>query len=186
MLWSRRAAFRGADFPLNFSARYSRVEAVSERFDADVPQQLVGGRFAGRKQIHHAEAAGIAVDQAGSVGQRHHHMVMRTRGIAPGARLEVEFAEIAAPIGAQHGKAAGHAEMDEQAVAALDLGENVLCPAREPEDLPPGQARGETLRKGKAQIGTAQGDRLDALALEHGLQSAHHGLDFWKFRHGCG
>ena len=76
--------------------------------------------------------------------------------------------------------------MDEQAVAALDLGENVLCPAREAEDLPPGQARGETLRKRKAQIGTAQGDRLDALALEHGLQSAHHGLDFWKFRHGCG
>ena len=58
--------------------------------------------------------------------------------------------------------------------------------ARQADDLPPGQALGEALRKGKAQIGAAQGDRRDAAALEHGLQSAHHGFDFWKFRHGCG
>ena len=87
---------RGADFAAEFLRQVFRVEAIAERLDADVPQQLVGGRFAGRKQIHHAEAAGIGVDQAGSVIERHHHMVMRTRGLAPGARLEVEFAEIAA------------------------------------------------------------------------------------------
>ena len=58
-------------------------------------QQLVARRFAFGKQVHHAEAARIGVDDAGAVIEGEHHMIVGAIAVFAAPVLEIEFAEIA-------------------------------------------------------------------------------------------
>ena len=155
-----------------------RVEIRPERLGAEAAEQPVGVPLRGRHQIHHPEAAGIAEHHpcgrrppAGTGFQIQHDMVMRA-GAGIGG------------VGIQDQEPAGHAEMGEKGVAAIEGGEQIFAAPLQALDALPGQASGETGRQGPAQIRPAGGGLRDPPLFEQGGESPADGLDFGEFRHG--
>ena len=77
----------------------------------------------------------------------------------------------------------GHAEMEDQCVAAIAVDQPIFGPAAKRGDAGPGQPLAKIGRKRAAQIRPPRLDRDDAPALEHLGQAANGGLDFGKLGH---
>ena len=106
-----------------------RVELIAKRLDADILEQLVRWRILFGKQVHHAEAPGIGVNDARAVIELEKDVIMRTASYGIACLLVVEFAQIVnEALGQNHGEAPGHAKMNEQAVTAFDIANNILGP----------------------------------------------------------
>jgi len=86
--------------------------------------------------------------------------------------MREQFARIDSP-------ASRHAEMEHQGIPAIGVDQPVFRAAPERGDGRPGHPLTQIDRDRLAQVGTARLDRGEALALQHGLQPAHGGFDFW-------
>src|SRR3546814_4120697 len=73
--------------------------------------------------------------------------------------------------------ASGHAEVEKQHLAVIELQQHVLGPALDALHPAPLEARREVLRQREAQVRTALRDPLQTPALQLGAQAANHGRD---------
>ena len=154
---------------LEGSEQQAGVERGGKRLRAEVGQQamrVLGGRG---HEVDAAEAAGVdEADVPAVVGLERDMLVQHGRVGA--AQADVH--------------AAGHAEMDQRAVAAIEAHQDVFGTAAETEDPGALEAGREARREGPAQVRPADLGMGDGPALEPGHEAAHHGFDFGEFRHG--
>ena len=83
-----------------------------------------------------------------------------------------QFARIDSP-------APRHAEMEDERIAAIGIDQPVFGPTAQVRHGRARHALAQVDRDRFAQVGAARLDRGQALALQHGLQPAHGGFDFW-------
>ena len=79
--------------------------------------------------------------------------------------------------------AAGHAEMDQHAVAARKPHQHVFPAPAKPFHPAARQPRRQPIREGPAQVGARDAGGADQPAFQDLAQAAHHRLDFRQFRH---
>ena len=151
------------------------VERVSQRFRSQPSQQFValGGRC--RHQVHRAEPAWIVEGDAGAVRHVQHDMIMLLR-------CRVVVHELPERV-ARNQHASRHAQMDQQRLSAVEIGEDVFRPP--PKPLHPSTRKPSCHIGGKrpAQIGAVYLGMVDNNALHRGRQSPFDGFDFGKLRH---
>jgi hypothetical protein len=73
--------------------------------------------------------------------------------------------------------------MQQQALLIVEMAENVLRTAAEPDQPAPDQTLGETLRQREAQIRPALVERGDLASAQPRRQRAHRRLDLRQLRH---
>src|SRR5690625_314544 len=146
------------------------IEGIAERLRAQPLQILAGLQFAGRKDIHVAETASVIEAHLSSLLGAQHDMVMRQEG----RRVR--------RIDKQH--PAGHAEVHQQDITAVQEHQEILCPAVDALDSPPLQPKNEIERQGKAQVRPKLPDLKQAPAFQYRLQPPANGLYFRQLRHG--
>ena len=83
-----------------------------------------------------------------------------------------------------HPEGAGHAQMHDQHLAAVEICEQIFRPTGQGCDNPPLQPLHEALGEGKAQIRAAAFEFQDARAFKIRLQAAPDRLDLGQFGHG--
>ena len=137
------------------------------------------GEFQTRNELHKAEAARIVVNNAGASRELEGDMVMR--GIlSPSANPRHALHE--AP-GVFDAKRSRHAEMHDEEVRAVEIGDEIFGAAPEPFDAAAGEALSETLRKGKPQIRPPLVDSGKPRS-DHGrFEPQADRFDFGQFRH---
>jgi hypothetical protein len=74
--------------------------------------------------------------------------------------------------------------MHDERMAVVEIGDQIFGAPAQGENAPPGEARREVFRKGKAQIASPLLDASDSCAGEHGFEAPPNRLDFGKFGHG--
>ena len=74
--------------------------------------------------------------------------------------------------------------MQDQDLAAFEEGQDIFRPSFEAQHQAALDPLREVGREGEAQIVAGEPHLADALASEHAFEAAHHGFDFWQFRHG--
>ncbi len=173
--------------PLEAGGEVGFVEGIAERFWPDIGQQPMTIERVGGDQIHRAEAAGVVEGNArAGVGIKHHMVMFLGRGVGEGeAAGHVGHALCASCAGRGNQHAARHAQMNDQGLAGIEIGEDVFRPAAQPIDPCAGQAGGHVRGKWPAQIGAAHVCCDNPRTLQHGGKAATDCLDFWKFRQ-CG
>jgi len=87
--------------------------------------------------------------------------------------------------GFAEGKAARHAQMDDQHLAVVEIGEDVFAAPLQPLEAPARHARGKTFRERDTQRLPARLGVGDALAEKALLQAAPDGFHFGQFWHGA-
>ena len=145
------------------------VEAVAERLGAEAGEQAVGLERGGRPEVDGAEAAGVVQRDPGAAVEVEDQVV-----VLLGRRVRVVEG---ADLGAGDQDAAGHAEVDDQRLAAVEGGEQVLRAAAERLDPRALQPLGQPVGERPAQVGAAHVGAGDDVADEHGLEAPAHGLD---------
>ena len=78
---------------------------------------------------------------------------------------------------------AGHAEMHDEHLAAVEIGEQIFGPPAEADNTVALQPLREIRREGGAQVRPPDIDLLDAHALHDGGKAEAYGFDFGKFGH---
>ena len=125
--------------------------------------------FVDRGQRDQAEAARVVEDDGvARVGAKDDVVVARRRG----RRIAVD----------DH--AARHAEVNEHHRAVVEMHQDVFGASRDLGDAAAGQALGETLGQGDAQLLGALFDGGETTADEVRRKAAAHGFDFGQFGHG--
>ena len=102
------------------------IEGIAERLDPDPAQKLVGLSIVPRDEVHDAKAAGIGIDDPGSIIEADHHMIVRPLSRVSCRGLKIEFTEVTGALFREHSKPACHAQMDEQQVARIQGSQYVL------------------------------------------------------------
>ncbi len=151
-------------------------EGGAQGFRAHVGEEFVLVFGGGGHEVEAAEAAGVHEGDAPVVAGDEDHVFVGG-GEGRDARLGV--------IGCD-GHAAGHAEVDQEGVAAGEAGEEVFAAAAEAEDAGAGEAGGEIGGQGPAQVCPVDGGVGDDTILQAGGEASHDSLDFGEFRHGWG
>ena len=85
--------------------------------------------------------------------------------------------------GLGHAERARHAEMHEQDLARVEIGEQVFGAAAEPGDGAALEPRREIPGQRPAQVAAARLDLVETRAVHHRLESATHRLDLGKLGH---
>ena len=151
-------------------------EGVAEGLGAEAGEQRVGVEHGRRHEVDQAEAAGVVEGEAGAVVEVEDDVV-----VLFGRRVRVvEDAD----RGAGDEDAAGHAEVDDQRLAAVEVGEEILGAAAQRGDPGAGEAGGEPRRERAAEVGAADVGVDDDAAGQDGLEAAADGLDLGKLGHG--
>ena len=127
-------------------------------------------------EVDEAEAAGVVEGEAGAVVEVEDDVVVLLR-------RRVRVVE-GADRGAGDEDAAGHAEVDDQGLAPVEVGEEVLGAAAQGEDAGAGEAGGEARGEGAAEVGAADVGAGDDVAGQHGLEAAADGLDLGQLGQG--
>ena len=146
------------------------VEHVAERVDAHTGEQAVLVHFSIATERHQAEAPRIVIGGDGAVFHAENHMIVRPIG---------QRACIA------EGKAARHAQMDDQHGAVIEIGEDIFAAPLQPLEAPPRHARREVFRQRNSERLTARFGVGHALAEKTLLQSAPDRFHFGQFWHGA-
>ena len=123
-----------------------------------------------RHQLEAAEFARVMEMQLTPVCEADHDAVMRVRMCA--GRFQAELS--------------GHAQVDQEVPAGIQLCHNVLGAPRQPADHAPAQGARERIRRfpGDAPV-PVHLHVADARALQAGsTQPPHHSLHLWQFWHG--
>ena len=87
------------------------------------------------------------------------------------------------PIAIKNSEASGHAQMDEEGLAIVEVSEDIFRPPFEALNLAAFKALRKALGERQPQIGTGKPHSGDAAAEQDLLKPAHHGFDFRKLRH---
>lgn len=74
-----------------------------------------------------------------------------------------------------------HAQMHDQSLTGIEIGQNIFRPPPKCRDRGPRQPRGHVFGKRPAQIRAIDQSLGNARALQHGGKPATDCLDFWKF-----
>lgn len=151
------------------------VKFIAQRLWPQHRQQRMRLRRGRRHQIHRAKAAGVIEGHARAALQIKHHMVMFRR-----CRMGV-MERTQNRAGNQHPPR--HAQMDQQAFPAGQIGQNVFRPAAQRLDPCAGQALGHAGWKGPAQIGAVDLRLKNKAARHHRLQPATDGFNLGQFGH---
>ncbi len=130
----------------------TRAKFLAQRFNAEAPGEPVGGHLARGAEIHHAETAGIGVNDTSAIIEHEHDVIMETAGTA--CRLAVHLAE-ASRLAAlmDHGETARHAQMHDQAFAPAQRHNQIFGATADCFDTLPGQTIGEAFWQREPQIG---------------------------------
>ena len=164
------------------------IEVVAEGLGTKRAEERMARRRRGVDDVHQAEAAGIGVDDAGAVIEQEGHVIVARRfgGRTRRGELVITLAQRHWPAGWRvDGEAAAHAEMHEEAVAAVEPDQEVLCPPSDRVDAAAGKPAGEAPGKGNAQILPVQPDLLDPTAKHGGFEAPPHGFNLGQLRHGA-
>jgi demethylmenaquinone methyltransferase / 2-methoxy-6-polyprenyl-1,4-benzoquinol methylase len=140
-----------------------------------------------RPEVHGAEAAGVVEGDPRPAVEVEHDVVV----LGGGREDVVEDADGRAPcpggecrgFGQADEQPARHAEMHDQRVAAVEVGEKILRAPPEAEDPRPGQPRAEARRQRPAQVRAADVGGEDGAAGHDGLEAAAHRLHLRQLGH---
>ena len=77
-----------------------------------------------------------------------------------------------------------HAEVEDEAVAAIGIDQPIFGPARKTGHRRPGQPLPQIDRHRPAQVGAVGDDAGQPLAVQHGGEAPDGGFDFGQFGHG--
>ena len=169
--------------PQRAPGQIGAVEIVAQRLDAEAGEEGILGEIALRDQRHVAEAAGVVVGDDGAAGHGEDQVVV----LSVIAVLVDVLAERQVPLAAAvgDGQPPGHAEVHGQHLVPIEMDQDVLGAPAEAQHAPAGQALGEALRQGEAQVGAPLLHPHERAPGEHGLQARAHRLDLGQLRHGC-
>ncbi len=152
-----------------------RMKVVAHGFGTQDRQQRMRPRPFGRHQVHRTKAAGVVEGDAGAALKIQHDMIML-------GRCGVGMMECA-QCRARDQKPPRHAQMDQQRLGRRKIGEDVLRPPPQGDNLRPGQPLGHSRRKGPAQVGAAHIGLQDTPVGHHRFQPPAHGFDLGQFGH---
>ena len=136
--WSSSAAFIGVRLPASEADRLATLNAASSGSGPEPGQQPVRVLLRGRHQVHRAEPARIDETNAPALVGLQHQVLVQGNVVASG-RLD------------QH--AARHAQMQQHAVAAVELHQDVLAAPAKAQHARPGQPLRQAGRQRPAQVG---------------------------------
>ena len=133
----KQGRLQGCGFFPECASEILAAEFIAKRFHTNIFQKFVGRQFFFVEDIHDTEAAVIGVNNLHPIIEREDNMVMGTGTSVCGARFKIELSQILrVGIATQNGKASGHAEMHQEAMAIIKVNQNIFGPAAEPQDLP--------------------------------------------------
>jgi hypothetical protein len=99
------------------------------------------------------------------------------------ASLVMERSRSAGPPRHVDAKRPGHAEMHQECLAGGEIGDQVLPSAAKPHDRLTAKARRKPWRQGRAQVGPARNDFLEARSLHYWAQRTTDCFDFRQLGH---
>lgn len=151
------------------------MKIIAQWFRSKGGQQpvLVGGF--GWHQVHHPKPARVVKDDSRAVlhGQNHVVVFLRRGVVMHESPLRVS----------RNRHPPGHAQMDQQGLAAAQIGEDVFGASAQSFDPLPGQPLGHAVRERPAQIGAVDLGAGDHLTLHRRGKAGPDGFDFGQFGH---
>ena len=173
--WSPSTALTGVRRPARRGGEVGAVEAVAERLRPEAGEEAVRLELGRRPEVQGAEAAGVVEGDARAALDVEDDVVVllgRRVRVVEGAELRPGDEE-----------PARHAEVQDQRLAAVEVGEQVLRAPPERRDPAAGEPLGQPRREGPAQVGAADLGARDDAPGKHGLEAAADRLDLRQFRH---
>lgn len=136
----------------------------------------MGGEKGVGDKLKQAESPRVAVGNTGHAASTFRHQ--KKLDVVVQSRWSGQ-----SPAGAYR-EPSGHAQVDDQRPAAVEMGKHVLALSLHVCDRLARQAAGEIDRQGPAEVTAAYHHAIDSAAPEDWLQAAPYGLDFREFWHG--
>ncbi len=155
------------------------VEGIAQGLGAEIAQQRMGVQPVIGHHEDGPEPTRIVEGDARPAGKMQHHVVVRAAGMAWIVECGLR------PAGGRvlHPQRPGHAQMQQQHLAAAQVRQEIFGAPAHGLDAPAGEAFDEIFRQGPAQIGPARLDALDHRALQNRHETAADRLHLGQFRH---
>lgn len=160
------------------------MQFIAERFDAKVGEKPVAGHAAGFNQVDESEPPRIGVHDPRTVFEVNNQMIMWPVTGMTSLLLVVKFPEIVSRTAWRpYGEPAGHTQMNEHNVSAVQFNENIFGASPERDDALARQGFGQTGGKRKPEIRPVQRNGFHTPVLKRRFKPSSYGFHFRQFRH---
>lgn len=156
-----------------------RVQGITERFGAKATDQRVAFKIHCRKHHHEAETARIVIGDGCTVpGVKDDVIVF---GIGAGVVCKIAWHSIVT-VWLLDGEASGHAQMHDQGLPAIEVGNEIFGTAGQCGYAAAGDALGKPVRQRETQVWAALLKANNTLASQHRREAAADRFNLGKLR----